>query len=304
MPVKLLEGIVRQAQKNQIPLTFLFGKTPVPTKIERLIEASDHAKIVPFALEKAYPDAVLVLDGREPTSFLSLSNGVERNVILRLDKANLKNCGILFEALVGKFRRLSIHLIGVEYFTPADFTAYEKALHNLSESLSELYRGGQAVEVNILSDRMMLTAMRNCDAGVKHFTVAPNGKCYLCPAFYHDDENSFIGAFDDKSGFSARSPVEVGLASAPLCTRCDAYHCKRCVFLNKKTTLEFNVPSEEQCIVAHIERESSRSLLKALGAIEPFRRFPRIAELNYRDPLCLVLDTSLGNGPVNADSTM
>ena len=130
--------------------------------------------------------------------------------------------------------------------------------------------------------------MRNCDAGVTHFTIAPNGKCYICPAFYHDDERSFIGAFDGKNGFTVKRVAGVDLPSAPLCTRCDAFHCKRCVYLNRKTTLELNVPSEEQCAVAHIEREASRQLLIDLGSIEPFRSMPRIAELDYRDPLELI----------------
>ena len=286
MPAGLLAGIVRHARKEQISLTFLLGKARPPAKLERLIDA--HAKIVPLSLEKLYPDGVLVLDADEASAFPELSRSLDRNVILRVGRHNLKKCGALFESLAGKFKRLSIHLVGMEYFTPADFAVYEKELRKMRTALSQLYRDGQAIEVNVLTDRIMLTSMRNCDAGVKHFTVAPNGKCYICPAFYCDDENSFIGAFDGKSGFSVKPVAGVDLPSGPLCSRCDAYHCKRCVFLNKTTTLELNVPSEQQCTVAHIEREASRQLLIDLGSAEPFHRMPRIAELNYRDPLELI----------------
>lgn len=141
-------------------------------------------------------------------------------------------------------------------------------------ALGRLYRDGQAIEVNVLTDRIMLTVMRNCDAGVTHVTIAPNGKCYICPAFYHDDERSFIGAFDGKNGIPVKHVAGVDLPAAPLCTRCDAFHRKRCVYLNRKTTLELNVPSEEQCAVAHIEREASRQLLIDLRSIEPFRGMP------------------------------
>ena len=286
MPASLLSGIVRHARKDQIALTFLLGRTRPPAKLERLVDA--HAKIVPLTLHKLYPDGIVVLDTDEGSSFPELSHSLDRNIILRVGKSSLKRCNDLFESLLGRFKRLSIHLIGVEYFTPDDFAVYEKELRKMREALSQLYRDGQAIEVNVLTDRIMLTSMRNCDAGVTHFTVAPNGKCYICPAFYHDDETTFIGAFNDKNGFSAKRVAGAEFARAPLCTRCDAYQCKRCVYLNRKTTLELNVPSEQQCAVAHIEREASRQLLIDLGSVEPFRRMPRITELNYRDPLELI----------------
>jgi hypothetical protein len=53
-------------------------------------------------------------------------------------------------------------------------------------------------------------------------------------------------------------------------------------------TGEYNVPSLQQCRLAHIEREASRQLLRDLGRIEPFGRLPRIVELNYDDPLELI----------------
>jgi CXXX repeat peptide maturase len=299
MPAGLLEVLVRDVRKKQIPVTFLMGKTRPPAKIEKLIDAVEHAKIVPLALEKTYPDGVLVLDAGEGSLFPAFSNSFDRNVILRVDKQSLKKCGELFQSLIGKFKRLSIHLIGVEHFTSADFAVYEKELRKMREKLSQLYRDAEAVEVNVLSDRIMLTSMRNCDAGVKHFTVAPNGKCYICPAFYYDDESSFIGAFDDKKGFVVKRVDGAELARAPLCSRCDAFHCKRCVFLNKQTTLELNVPSEQQCAAAHIEREASRKLLSDLGSAEPFRKLPRIGELAYRDPLELI-DAPRGSASAQA----
>ena len=47
------------------------------------------------------------------------------------------------------------------------------------------------------------------------------------------------------------------LDHAPLCRRCDAYACRRCVWLNRKLTRELNVPSHRQCVLAHIERNAS-----------------------------------------------
>ena len=68
---------------------------------------------------------------------------------------------------------------------------------------------------------------------------------------------------------------------AAICKHCDAYHCKRCVWLNKKMTLEVNVPSREQCVIAHVERNASRCILhKNKDAFPNFE----IKEIDYLDP--------------------
>ncbi len=276
---QLLSAFVRQANKNAISATFLFGKTRPPAEIERLIESVEHSKIVPLGLETTYPDAILVLDADE--RFSALHNSLDRNIILRTVKP--KGVSALVEALLGKFKRLSLHFTGTEYFTETDYTEYEDELARIAKMLGGLYRNGSAVELNVLSDRLLLTAMRNCGAGADHLTLAPNGKLYICPAFYYDDPESALAAFDAKKPLKCLQATE--LSRAPLCSRCDAFHCKRCIFLNRRTTCELNVPLEQQCAVAHIEREASRRMLIDLGTLEPFRRMPRITELTYRDPL-------------------
>ena len=280
---ELLSAFVRHARKAHIAPTFLLGKTRPPPRLEKLIDTLEHAKIVPLPLAEDYPDSVLVLEADEKASFAGLSDSVERNVILRAGKP--KGLSALVEALCGKFKRLSLHQTGVEYLTDAELAVYEGELGKIAKMLGTLYRGGDAVEINVLSDRIMLSAMRNCGAGADHLTLAPNGKLYICPAFYYEDAADFVGEFDPKKGLGAKSIPAVELARAPLCSRCDAFHCKRCVFLNRKTTLELNIPSEQQCAAAHTEREASRQLLNDLGKLEPFARLPRIPELTYRDPL-------------------
>lgn len=286
MPLNLLKAVIREANEKKLALSFLLGATRPPAAIESLI--AEHAKIVPLALANDYPSDVVVIDSDEPASFAALPANPNRNLILRLSRRNICSGAALFDSLIGKFRRLSIHLQGIEDFTPEDLAAYERALQLIGESLAGLYRQDRRIEVNLLSDRMMLTGMRNCDAGEKHLTLAPNGRAYVCPAFYYDDEDSHIGSLDARKGLEIKHVAGAQFRNAPLCTRCDAYHCKRCVWLNKKTTLELNVPSEQQCAVAHLEREVSRRLLRELRGVELFRRMTPIPELTYRDPLELI----------------
>ena len=44
------------------------------------------------------------------------------------------------------------------------------------------------------------------------------------------------------------------LDHAPICRVCDAWQCKRCVWMNRKRTLEVNTPSRGQCITSHVVR--------------------------------------------------
>lgn len=283
----LLKAVIARARKDGVALTFLLGATRPPAKIEKLINGIAHVKVVPPSLCDDYPDAIVVVSSDDIGAHGGLKQNFSRNVILRVTRSDIPRLAEMFDELEGTFGRLSIHLLGHAYFSAYDLEAYADELNRIAGRLKKLYARNTKIEVNVLTDRMMLKQMRNCDAGEKHVTVAPDGKLYLCPAFLYDGEDA-IGTFDEKTGFGVKPPSTVAFARAPLCTRCDAWACKRCVWLNHKLTQEYNVPSEQQCLIAHTEREASRLLLRELRAIDPFRRLPPIGELNYRDPLELI----------------
>ena len=105
--------------------------------------------------------------------------------------------------------------------------------------------------------------MNNCGAGDSNVTLAPNGKFYLCPAFYYEDEKKNVG--DLKSGLHVKNPQLLRLGHAPVCRQCDAYQCRRCIWMNKQLTTDANTPSHQQCVVAHLERNASRYLQMKLN---------------------------------------
>jgi CXXX repeat peptide maturase len=130
---------------------------------------------------------------------------------------------------------------------------------------------------------MMLTEMNNCNAGDTTITLAPNGKFYICPAFYYNDENDNVGNIEN--GLDIKNKQLYKLDHAPICRKCDAWQCRRCTWLNRKTTLEVNTPSHEQCVAAHLERNASRNLMLSLrskGTFLPDKE--EIKELTYLDP--------------------
>ncbi len=137
----------------------------------------------------------------------------------------------------------------------------------------------------------MLSDMNNCNAGLTHLTVAPNGKFYICPGFYYDDATSSVG--DLNAGMNIKNPQLLQLDHAPICRNCDAFHCKRCIYLNQKTTLELNTPSHEQCVISHLERNTSKLLLDELNTrLEVFHDKEPIPEIDYLDPFDLVKSNS------------
>lgn len=90
---------------------------------------------------------------------------------------------------------------------------------------------------------------------------------------------------DVKYGLGIKNSQLYKLDHAPLCRHCDAYQCKRCIWLNRKMTYEVNTPSHEQCVMAHLERNASRELLNAIrkhGTFLPEQE--EIKEITYLDP--------------------
>jgi len=129
---------------------------------------------------------------------------------------------------------------------------------------------------------MMLKEMNNCGAGDTNITLAPNGKFYVCPAFYINNEEDGIGNIGH--GLDIKNKQLYQLDHAPICSHCDAYQCKRCIWLNRETTLEVNTPSHEQCVVAHLERNASQNLLASIRKHGVFLPEMQIKEIVYLDP--------------------
>ena len=183
---------------------------------------------------------------------------------------------------MAKMQRLNIVLTDIERFTEDDFAKYQKILRYLTDRVCEYYVKGNPVQLNILTDRIMLDKMNNCGAGDISVTLAPNGRFYLCPAFYYENENDSVG--DVRHGVNIKNNQLYRLNHAPLCRICDAYQCRRCVWQNRKTTLEVNTPSHEQCVVAHLERNASRNLLADIRKHGSFMPERNIKEITYLDP--------------------
>ena len=275
IPIETLKQGIRFGMMENLMIQFVYPDYELPEEYKEVIESIDHSKIKPIFEDDA--DVVVVNDWNIST------DGADVPIVLRTSKAELfTRYGELKEALA-KVARLNVVITDVESFNDEDFTTYKTVLKEFAGDIEALYAEGKSPQLNILTDRMMLKEMNSCGAGDSTITLAPNGKFYVCPAFYYEDEADSIG--DLEHGLDIKNKQLYKLEYAPICRKCDAYQCKRCVWLNRKTTLEVNTPSHEQCVVAHLERNVSRELMNDIrkhGTFLPENE--EIKEIDYLDP--------------------
>ncbi len=286
IPLETLKAGIIYAMKENLNIQFVHPDYVLPKEYATIMDSIDHICIKPVGQSDGAD--VIVLDGMEQIKGLACKTGV--SYVLKVDKESLfVHSGDMFP-LLGKVDRLNVVITDIATFTDSDFEQYSEVLLMLSEKVKDLYLSGKAVQLNLLTDRMMLDGMNNCGAGDSTLTLAPDGKFYICPAFYHTNEEDRLGKLsysigDLQHGLNIQNPQLYKIAHAPLCRHCDAYQCKRCIWLNRKTTFEVNTPSHEQCVVAHLERNASRQLLNDIRKYGSFLlERDEIKDIAYLDP--------------------
>ncbi len=274
-----LKDAILFAMKENLNVQIVWPDYDIPESHKEIISMTDH---VNFADVVFAPDADVVVADKKSLSLIP----DDAVAVVKLTLADfIHEPQMLFPAL-RRVRRLNVVVDGVENFSDDMIESYSSTLEKLSEVVAEEYGKGHYVQFNMLTDRMMLDKMNNCNAGWESLTVAPDGNFYVCPAFYYAGGES---SGNPKSGVEIKNPQLYRLDHAPICRICDAYQCRRCVWLNKELTLEVNTPGRQQCVMAHIERNMSRKLLSDLRKLGNFMPDNEIKKLDYLDPFEIII---------------
>ncbi|MBR0049915.1 MAG: CXXX repeat peptide maturase [Prevotella sp.] len=293
IPIQMLRDGILFGMKENLMIQFVFPDYELSSEYKDVIETIDHSKIVSSLCEdgelKEDADVIVFHDWK---SLEQCVFDIDKLYALRTTKDDFFDRYRFLKNVLGKVVRLNIVLTDVERFGEKDFAKYKQILQHLSDNMITLYKEGKSPQLNILTDIMMLDGMNNCNAGCESITLAPDGKFYVCPAFYYEQDSS-IGSLAD--GPDIKNPQLYKLAYAPICRHCDAYQCRRCVWLNKKMTLEVNTPSHEQCVLAHLERNASRDLLERGRELGEFLPEKEIKEIDYLDPFDKRKEWEYGN---------
>ncbi len=279
MPLDTLRKAILFGMKENLMIQYVYPDYELPDEYNTVIESIDHIKI-----------------GRDVAVYNEVPKTISAdNAVLRLRLTDFIAKQYDIAALLPQVTRLNICLTDIQDFTDEQIDEYKKTLSSFNAILLNQYKQGKQPQVNILTDRLQLDKMHNCDAGVNNITIAPNGKFYLCPAFYYDEQagkdnrlnhvshdcSRSVGDLDNGLDIPNRQLLQ--LDHAPLCRNCDAYQCRRCVWLNQKLTWDINTPSHQQCVLAHLERKASRDLQSQLQA-SGFGINNEIKEIDYLDP--------------------
>ncbi len=281
MPIDVLKNGIVWAMKENLMIQFVFPDYTLPVEYQKLIDTVDHSSIKPVG-EGTDAD-VMVVQSWDDLDRMASNDAF---IVLRTSKKDLFENYSRLVTVLRETSRLNVVITDIHKFSDSDFDTYRNILEQLVEQVKKLYANGQYIQLNILTDRISLRCMNNCNAGGESITLAPDGKFYVCPAFYLESDGYSVG--DLSTGLDIMNPQLYRLDHAPICRKCDAYQCRRCVWLNRKTTLEVNTPSHEQCVVAHLERNASKHLLESLRSSETFSGYSEIPEINYLDPFDVI----------------
>lgn len=189
-------------------------------------------------------------------------------------------------ALLYKVSRLNIVFTDVQTFSDDMECKYEKALSYVAYTLVKLYLGNNPTQFNLITDRTMLTEMNNCNAGVDAIAICPDGNFYVCPAFYLSNHKHCGNV---RVGINIPNKHLYSISYAPICRQCDAFHCKRCVKLNKQLTNEINTPGHQQCLMAHIERKVAKKFLEEIRKYGEYASNVSIPFIDYNDPFIKII---------------
>lgn len=283
MGLNVLKDILVWSMKENVTVQFLCPDYELPQEHKSLIESVNHTDIVSSRCEDdklLRQAAIVVFDSWESLSGFSFDG--KQAYVLRTRFEELFDNISQLDSVLPKVSRLNVVITNLAELSAEHQKLYQKCLGRLNEKIVQEYQKRHEVQVNILTDRIMLESMNNCGAGDTSITVAPNGRFYICPAFYLDNDSS-VG--DIYRGPDIKNSNLYKLSHAPICRICDAWQCKRCVWLNRRFTLEVNTPGKEQCVAAHIERNASKELLNMLHQCDIATDANEIPDINYLDPL-------------------
>lgn len=276
LPLEDLKRAITFGLKQNLLFQFLLPTSPLPKEYYQIMNEVESVLYTPFnnsefdikgcvkveVPKDSTSNGIILV----PMSLTSPFNNIERSLI------HLMNNGY----------QVSIVLKDIEDASAQDLERYSHFLNRMVNYLTNLHFSQKESPLNIITDRIHLKAMNNCNAGVSSITLAPDGNFYLCPAFYYDGVSPLASNTD---GIIIPNQHLLKIENSPICSHCDAFQCHRCIYLNKKGTREVNTPTRNQCVIAHLERKASRLLAVNIDWIDEDESIP---ELSYIDPFEII----------------
>lgn len=279
----ILDGL-KYASENFFDITFIHSKDNFS-----YIEETEYSNylihhIIPIKFYKEANKLKKVTWVIEKST-VETSFNLINNCILNISENDICNLMFYINKIYNKVKRININIINI---TPNfDLILYKQQLIELKDLIKKLYSNtGFFLEVNVLTDLLLINVHDNCKAGETSFTLGADKNLYVCPASYSEGSGNKIGSLD----FGLINHKDSHLYKnefRPLCTLCTSYQCVNCVYLNKLSTNEVNVAPSYQCKKAHIEQEVAFALRNELEENESYQE---IALPSCYDPIIQLMN--------------
>lgn len=256
-----LEDLIRirdlMAHTGDMTVIVSYPDYPLPEDYQRILNEIPHRKI-------AYAGQMDDADMEVIDSWKRLKNIVPSDKVYSLTVPFASVNGHLQEidAILRVAKRLMFRFDEGDLVCKQYSRKYEEFLGAIGQMIEREWCRHHLVRCNLLTDELILRDRNQCGAGDHAFTLAPDGKYYVCPAFYFSGSDHSCG--DIRSGLSLPDRQLYQADHSKVCRTCPVKHCKRCVYDNLNSTGEVNTPSYEQCRKAFLERRYSKLLYDEL----------------------------------------
>ncbi len=200
-------------------------------------------------LNDKYNQIIIVDEGNYSEVF-------DSDIILSISKESISNLTNILTTLTRNNNSISLVLKNVMSLTENDLTDYKSQLLEMVPQLRSLEVTDTDTNASIdIFDMALRTDSDGvgCGAGDSIFTLAPDNKLYICPAFYSLDIDYSIG--DITNGLDIEKLDNLRLNDKPICFDCSNQSCKRCHYLSLTETNEIRIAPQRLCDKADIEHQ-------------------------------------------------
>ena len=185
---------------------------------------------------------------------------------LNIDSYDISNLYEYIKILLSKAKKVNINVVNLD--RNFDEAEYRKQLIAITNHLVELnnLKNEDYYKLNIIDNfikevQNQFPEHKNCKAGDRSFAYAPNGRFYICSAYYSTKSDQDIGDIQEEV-IKFKGQHLYKAEYQPICLTCDAYQCLNCVYLNENSTREVNVSPSFQCRKSQIEKEVAGLYMK------------------------------------------
>ncbi len=280
IPLSTLQKVFLFALKENLSVQLVYPNYELPSEYKKLIFDIEHTNIVPLGMS-CDADVVVI------NSIEDYNDSSSSNLIIRETYRNIISSYEKLAKLLLANSHISLVIKDIETIRESDLSEYETLINNVETIIADSIIKGKSIRMSNITDRLTLSKMNNCNAGWRSITLAPNGHFYICPSFYYYDPKDSVGNIED--GITIKNHHLYKLSYAPICSLCDCYQCKRCIWLNKRLTNEVNTPSHQQCVLSHYERNGSKKLLDDIRLKGEYLNGVEIPTIEYLDPIDILI---------------